>query len=676
MYRPPFAPKLLPLFVAALPVAAIAQDKNATVLQSVVVTAAGFEQAVEDAPASISVIERAELEKKAYRDVTDVLRDVPGVAISGGGSNSDIHIRGMSGDYTLILIDGRRQNARETRPNSDFGGIEQGFLPPVSAIERIEVVRGPMSSLYGSEAMGGVINIITRKVPNEWNASLRVEGTAQDASHSGNLFQQQVFLGGPLVDEVFGVQLYGQRSHRSEDSFQGGFNNQETTSGTAKFNLALNANHDLALELSHTRQKRISHAGRTSAASRKDKAGNIIPNTNSKSDYDKDSLALTHNGRFGETSTTTYLQREKNDNPGRKMRIENTEFSSQMTTLLGDGHLATFGFSGINEKLTDKGNQLKSKGVDTLERWQAAWFVEDEWSVTDNLALTSGLRLTHDENFGNHFTPRLYGVWHSTETLTFKGGISTGFKAPGLRQAVADWGQVTGGGKGDPAVILGNPNLKPEKSVSEEFGAHWNNRENITSSLTFFNTNFKNRISSVYLCEDDGDATHQPGTAIIKGNCEVNGEKFKFIQDTINVDKANLRGIETTATWQATDVLHFTSNYTYSESRQKTGSNKGKPLNDTARHVINGTVDYAVNEPLALWGHANRRGRSKASGRGGILKKTPSFTLVDVGGNYQLDKHWKLGAAVYNLFDKQINDKHHNRVYDGRRYWLSISAEF
>jgi len=673
MQFPPFPHKLLPLVLAATSFAAIAEEIK---LQSVVVTAAGFEQAVEDAPASISVIEREELEKKAYRDVTDVLRDVPGVSISGGGSFSDIHIRGMDGDYTLILIDGRRQNARETRPNSDFGGIEQGFLPPLSAIERIEVVRGPMSSLYGSQALGGVINIITRKVPREWNASVRVEGTAQDASHSGNMYQQQVFLGGPLVDEVFGVQLYGQRSHRSEDSFQGGFNNQETTSGTAKFNLAVNTHHDFALELGHTQQKRISHAGRTSAATKKDKAGNIIPNTNSKSTYDKDTFALTHNGRFGETNTTTYLQRETSKNPGRKMTIENTEVSSQITALLAESHLTTFGFSGINEKLTDKGNQLKSKGVDSLERWQAALFAEDEWSVTDDFALTSGLRLTQDENFGKHFTPRLYGVWHSSEQWTLKGGISSGFKAPGLRQAVADWGQVTGGGKGDPAVILGNPNLKPEKSVSEEFGVHWNNRDDITSSLTFFNTDFKNRISSVYLCEDDGDATHEPGSAIIVGNCEVNGEKFKFIQETINVDKANLRGIEATASWQATDALRLTSNYTYSESKQKTGSNKGKPLNDTARHVINGTVDYAVTEPFSLWGHANMRGRSKATGRGGVLKKTPSFTLVDVGGNYQLSKNWKLGAAVYNLFDKQIDDKHYYRVYDGRRYWLSISAEF
>jgi len=668
MYRPPYAPKLLSLFLTAVPAAAMAQEKDATVLQSVVVSAAGFEQAIEDAPASISVIEHEELEKKAYRDVTDILRDVPGVSISGGGSFSDISIRGMSGDHTLLLIDGRRQNARETRPNSDFSGIEQGFLPPVSAIERIEVVRGPMSSLYGSEAMGGVINIITRKVPGQWNASVRVEGTAQDASHSGDLHQQQAFAGGPLVDEVFGVQLYGQRSWRGEDGFEGGFHNQETTSGTVKFNLLANEANDFVFELGSTRQKRISHAGRTSSTKNRD--GN--PNKNSKSTYDKNSFALTHNGHFGEINSTTYLQHEEAKNLSRKMRIENTELSAQMTLLPGDSHLTTLGISGINEKLTDKGNQLKSKGVDTLERWQLALFAEDEWSMTDNLALTSGLRMTHDENYGDHLTPRLYGVWHGNGQWTLKGGISSGFKAPGLRSAAADWGQVTGGGKGDPAVIQGNPELKPEKSVSEEIGLLWNNRDNANSSLTLFNTDFKDRISYLTTCEDIASS----GKSIQTGNCTINGEKFRFIQDIINVDKANLRGIELTGSWQVSDTLRFTSNYTYSQSRQKTGSHKGRPLGDTPRHMLNLSTDHALSEPLSLWGHANLRGRSETVKRGGAMQKTPSFTLFDLGVNYKLTRQSNLGVGVYNLLDKQIDDAKYHRVHDGRRYWMSLSLQF
>ena len=156
-----------------------------------VITASGFQQKIEDSAASISVVTREQLEKRAYRDVTDALKDVPGVVITGGGSSSDISIRGMGAKYTLMLVDGKRVDSRGTRPNSDGPGIEQGWLPPLQAIERIEVVRGPMSSRYGSDAMGGVINVITRKSTSmtAWQGSVHADSTFQENKASGDLFQ-------------------------------------------------------------------------------------------------------------------------------------------------------------------------------------------------------------------------------------------------------------------------------------------------------------------------------------------------------------------------------------------------------------------------------------------------------------------------------------------------------
>ena len=140
---------------------------EATQMETTVVTASGFEQKITDAPASISVITRAELAKRPYMTLIDAVRDLEGVDV---GETSDktgqktISIRGMSSDYTLILIDGRRQNNHgDIYPNS-FGGNQFNHIPPLDMIERIEIIRGPASTLYGAAALGGVINNITRKV--------------------------------------------------------------------------------------------------------------------------------------------------------------------------------------------------------------------------------------------------------------------------------------------------------------------------------------------------------------------------------------------------------------------------------------------------------------------------------------------------------------------------------
>ncbi|WP_245896190.1 ligand-gated channel protein [Ottowia oryzae] len=658
------------------PWAAQAEDGNgggAATLDTVVITASGFEQTVADAPASITVVPRAELEKRAYKDVTDALRDVPGVVVTGGGSSSDISIRGMAAGYTMLLVDGRRQNSRETRPNSDGAGIEQGWLPPLNAIDRIEVIRGPMSSLYGSDAMGGVINIITRKVPKAWNGSVRAEGTLQESSRSGDIAMGNFYLGGPIKDDVLGLQIYGQKSHRNEDRFVSGFNQQDTTSGTLKLSLTPNKDHDLVFEASRTLQDRIATPGRT-IASETCRAGRCTPNVASKSAYDKNLFALSHTGRWGLGTSTTYLQQDKVDNPGRDMYLKNTEFNSQITMPLGGGkHLATLGVSYQKENLEDSGNQMVvANPISKLSRYQWALFAENEWSVTQSLALTAGLRMNRDQNYGTHWTPRLYGVWHATEQLSVKGGISTGFKAPSLRSAVADWGQVTGGG-GDPAVIRGNPNLKPEKSTSQEIGVVWDNRRGLGASFTVFNTNFKDKITEIRSCSD----TEGAGSRIITGNCTIYGTPYKFISDRVNVDKATMRGIEATLTWDATDALRLATNYTFTHSEQKSGTFKGKPLNKMPKHMFNATADWRALPQMNVWSRVNFRGRtSDYLSRTSMVEGTPAFTFVDVGLNYNFTKNMKLGVGIYNLLDKKVDNDIYGAVYDGRRYWISLNATF
>ena len=670
-----FARSTAPTVAAALMVcgfAAVAGAQETRALEAVVVTASGFEQAVEDAPASVTVIPRAELEKRAYRDVTDALRDVPGVLVTGGGSSSDISVRGMASSYTMLLVDGKRQNTRETRPNSDGAGIEQGWLPPLSAIERIEVIRGPMSSLYGSDAMGGVINIITRKVAKTWGGEVRAETTQQGSADSGDINQGSFYLAGPIKEDLLGLQVYGQKSRRNEDRFLNGFNKQDTTSGTVKLALTPNKDHDIVLELGRTLQDRISTPGK-SMALESCRGNKCTPNTVSNNNYDQNLFSLTHTGRWGFGTSTTYVQHDKTDNPGRNMSLKNTEFNSQLVMPLGSSHLTTLGLSYKNEKLSDMGNQMKvANPINTLERYQWALFAENEWKVTSAFALTAGLRMNRDENYGTNWTPRLYGVWHASEQLSVKGGISTGFKSPSLRAAVADWGQITGGG-GDPAIIRGNPDLKPEKSTSQEIGIQWDNRVNFSSSLTLFNTDFKDKITEVRTCSD----TAGNGSAIVTGNCQVLGTPYKFISDRMNVDKANMRGIEATATWSINPDLRLAANYTFTRTEQKTGALKGMPLNKTPKHMFNTTLDWKTNSQLSLWSRLNfRSSTSDYLSRTSMAKGTPAFTFVDLGLNYAIRKDVKLGAGIYNVFNKQVDYTGFGAVYDGRRYVLNVTANF
>lgn len=162
-----------------------------------VVTAAGFEQNIADAPASISVITREQLEKQSYTSVIDAVKSIPGVFVSGGGNQQDITIRGMGSEYTLVMVDGRPISAgRQTQTNGTSGGKQQLALPPLAMIERIEVIRGPMSSLYGSEAMGGVINIITRRSTDEWAGTVRAERMFSQNDYNDDEYHTELFAGG------------------------------------------------------------------------------------------------------------------------------------------------------------------------------------------------------------------------------------------------------------------------------------------------------------------------------------------------------------------------------------------------------------------------------------------------------------------------------------------------
>ena len=200
--------------VAATSALSHAQNTETTTqqMETIVVSAAGFEQKIKNAPASISVVTKEDIEKKNASSIADLLADVPGIDIRDGiGKTSGLNVkmRGLGNDYSLVLIDGRRQTTSSDVTPNGFGESSNGYLPPLAAIERIEVIRGPMATRYGSEAMGGVINIITKKVSDTWSGNVTVSGNVMENSEEADSAKTSFVLNGPLINERLGLQIRG-----------------------------------------------------------------------------------------------------------------------------------------------------------------------------------------------------------------------------------------------------------------------------------------------------------------------------------------------------------------------------------------------------------------------------------------------------------------------------------
>ncbi|MBB5700895.1 outer membrane receptor for ferrienterochelin and colicins [Ochrobactrum daejeonense] len=657
-------------------------------LNQIVVTATGFEQNITDAPASITVVPGEDLEKGVYRDLTDALKDVQGVAVTGPAAERDIFIRGLPGSYTLLLVDGKRQSTRDARTNGN-SGFEQSFLPPANAIERIEVIRGPMSSLYGSDAMGGVINIITKKVSDTWSGSFTIDGTVQQHSKFGNSLQGSYYMTGPLVPDLVGIQIWGHGLKRQEDSIVSGTPEQKDIDITGRITLTPNEDHDIQLELGTTRLRRDSTVGNTTAS------GSDAYNYN-----DRDHWSISHIGRWGPTTSEFSFQQEWAERTNfnwdgktksyvenlRSPHIRNSVLDGKFTTPFEfhGNHTLVTGGQFMQSVLTDQ-NPGRRTGLDeefSVRQW--ALFAEDEWWITPDFALTGGLRMDDHEIYGSHFSPRGYAVWHATEQLTLKGGISTGFRAPEIRTIAPGYAYTTGGAgcsygpNGTCGVIIGDPDLQPEKSTSYEASILWDNQSGLRLGATYFYTDFKDKITNALVTDANGDP--------VRWSEDPNYRLWY----SFNIDEAVMQGVELTFNWEATDTITLRGNYTYTDSEQQTGDYAGLPLARTPKHMASLRADWITPvEGLGAWAAGNYHGEETNAGarigtagepiyRNGkvIARKYKPYATFDFGGSYDFSENVTLNAAVYNVFDKKVDVDDFNLVVDGRRLWIGMTSRF
>jgi outer membrane receptor for ferrienterochelin and colicins len=680
-----------------------AQASEPIALGDVVVSASGFEQKITEAPASISVINREELQQKRYNNLAQALGDVEGIDIGQGTGKTgglNISIRGMESKYTLILIDGRRQNAAGNITPNGFGETSTSFMPPLSAIERIEVIRGPMSTLYGSDAMGGVINIITRKVGKEWAGSFTQDYTYQEDRDYGDTRSTSLYASGPLIDELLGLQVRGSLFDRDESNLEfapgvpmsrrggsaveGGNHNIG-----ARLTLTPHEDHDFSLDFDRGRQYYENDDCQLGTldgwgSGPADTGCQIVQPTqaNGYSDklrFERDQYALSHTGRFGFGTLDSSLMRNTTETLGRtipggtlgrpgflpigspyagfpsiivgddrELKTTNTVFDSKLTAPIGDSNITTVGVQWWKAKMTD------SLAGEDFEQTTKAVFAENEWRIRDDLALTLGGRYDDHEAFGGNFSPRAYLVWNTTDNWTLKGGVSRGYKAPDLNDLHGGINGVSGQGS---TVTIGNPDLKPETSTTTEFGVYFDNLAGFNANATLFHNKFKDKIAA-------GDPVSDPLCAgNSNGTCSQN----------INVDEAVTQGLELAASWNFAPAWTLSGNYTYTDSEQKSGNDKGAPLTNTPAHLANAKLNWQTTDSLNLWLKAEYRGeRARFTSKYENLddngryttnqsiwdtlgRNTEAYTLLHLGGSFKATENLTLNATIYNLLDKEFN---------------------
>ncbi|WP_205515881.1 TonB-dependent receptor domain-containing protein, partial [Morganella morganii] len=297
-----------------------------------------------------------------------------------------------------------------------------------------------------------------------------------------------------------------------------------------------------------------------------------------------------------------------------------------------------------------------------------ALFVEDEFSVTDDLTLTGGLRMDDHELYGKHWNPRAYAVYKLTDEITIKGGVAKAFRAPTLRELSPNFGTSTQGGE---AIMYGNRDLKPETSVTEELGIAYDHESGFSASATLFNTEFKNKLTSYQ----------------VAGQTDPLTGLNMFIYD--NVGKANIRGVEMASRIPVAEKWNLNLNYTFTDSERKSDdeklngkSLKGQPLEMTPRHMANAKLDWQYRPDMNFYTQANYTGKQVwAAQRNGAKqpRERSGITTLDLGMTYQVMPNALLNLAVLNIANEKGDDIDTNgnwQIDEGRRYWANLKLNF
>ncbi len=748
-------------------------------MEEIVVTASGFEQKVTDAPASISLVSGEYLRQRPYLTLTDAVRDLEGVDI---GETSDktgqrtISMRGMGADYTLLLIDGRRQNNHgDIYPNA-FGGNQFNHIPPLDAIERIEIIRGPASTLYGADALGGVINVITRGVGDRWHGSTTIAHSDQENDVFGADTTFDFSLTGPLVANRLGIALRGSRYERNASQpeydvvydpsgqpheralgFGGGGKTVDNVNESYGATLTFQATdmQRFTFEIDDSRQEYDNTPFTNNLGSEayplgtvdsiatiwRAQGGLVAPRVGYRAEqrFTREQWSITHKGQWSFGESLVSLTHIETDNHGRTLpfsveerrllqamydgtgpyagldvaqrqaaaeaaflpRPKRTMQSAQYTLdakldipLRDDKHRLIVGGQLIDGELEDGvfGMERGGYGNGTVQTHEMrSLFVEDNYRPTERLTLTFGVR--HDDHnlFGGHVSPRAYAVYQLSSAWTVKGGISTGYKPPKTTDL---YDGITGFGGQGTIPWAGNPYLEPEKSVNSEIAAYWNAPRGHQFNVTVFHNDFRDKIER---SEVSRSCTETGGVR----PCVNLGEYWAVlgtgnVNQYVNIDEARIQGVELAGRYWISDALALRANYTYTDSERRSGNEIGLPLTQSAKHMLNATLDWTITEKLSmqLQGEMrSRRYRGSVDDDGNPRYYEP-YEVLHLGMQYRISDKLRVAARVNNLLDQDFTSfqtvftdngdgtytpsylDDYNNKDKARNFWLSLNASF
>lgn len=507
----------------ALPISVYADDDSTFQLEQVEVTANRIAQKVSLSPEDVSIISGDQLKHKGITNVADALNGVSGVIVeSNGGSGGKTIPYILGSDRVVVLIDGKRMNLPQGVAGS-HGGVDLSTMMLPGNIDHIEVVHGGSSTLYGADAVGGVINIITKKSTGETQSTATVGagnygGRLYELTAGGQENKTHWFIGGHQD------QNDGQRQNSAYKGKSANFRlDQDLRAGEAlSFTGDYYSSHSgnpgsLQYPSSTDYQNTLRHDWSMAYTMQHDEGNRTVRY------YDNEQVYL------GNTSDADFRSTNK---------VHAVEY--QDSTRLNSANLLTWGGEDRKEEVTSTGERQGTHSGTTK-----ALYIQNQFSASDRATWTAGLRRDDNSQYGTHWLPKLSFLYQETPKTSYFANWSKVFKAPSFDDLYGD------DGFGD----TGDPNLRPETGWTADMGIK--SKLNDTSEATL--SIFKRQISDAIRWQPDANNS--------------------WIYHPYNIDQLKTLGMNLDLSSKLSQVTTMNIGYTYLDSQDQTGAGIGDPRN-------------------------------------------------------------------------------------------------